>query len=658
MLVTEHLRVGSRLLLSGLLLALSLPSIQAQSSEPAEPDPGKQEQTPTKVPNIETEITVTATRTETPLRSVGQSVSIISEEEIEALGATTIQEVLRTIPGFTVTQSGADGGITSLFVRGGESDFTLVMIDGVQINQPGGAIDLADLGTSNVERIEVVRGPSSVLYGSDAVSATVNIITKQGTSARPSGKFGLQGGSFGTLQTRGNVAGGNDRVHYSLGGFWSASDGFYEFNNQYHRGEGSANFSFALGESSTLSASTRFINADYEFPTDATGAVVDPNDFRKTTQAVHTISYQSRLNERLGTRLQYGYQRRKFGNFTIADQVSDFFDSTFTAEEDRHYLDWQNNLRINSSNLLTGGLSFERESSLSKSLNRHSLGVYLQNQYSLQNKFFLTTGIRLDSNNRFQDFVTGSVSIAYLPHPNWKLRGSFGNGFRSPSFAEIVGFPEFGITGNPDLSPEKNVAFDFGVDFFSGPLFLSGTVFFNRYTDLIEFSFLSVPGNPNYLNLEKADAQGLELEASVPFGSSFRLGGNYTFLETQVRDSGLNGGDTFLEGEELLRRPRHAALLYGQYTRHRLSLRTDVRFKGQRDDIQFFQDFSSQRVRLPSYLIVDLSLRFPLIPLSNDRGDVALLLQGRNLFDREYTEVAGFQSPGRSLLAGLEIGFH
>ena len=658
MLVYKTHSIGSCLLFLTLFVPLGIESgLAQQGSGSQSQQQSGQKKAPPKVPRIENEITITATRSEASLRTVGQNVTVISAQQIAEQGAVNVHEVLAKLAGFSVSQTGSDGGATSIFVRGGESDFSLVMIDGVRINQPGGAVDLADLGTSNIERIEVVRGPSSVLYGADAVSATINIITKQGAPARPSGSFSFLGGSYGTRFGRGSITGGSDRIQYSLGGLYSTSDGFIDLNNEYDRGEASARFSFTLSDQATLISTTRFSNAEYEFPTDFIGTIVDPNDFRTTTQQIHSLEYQHRVGTTYATRLQYGYHHRDFESFTVADGITDFFDSSFRAQESRHFLDWQNNFSLNRSNLFTTGVSFERESSRTDSLNRRSVGVYAQNQFSRGERFFLTGGIRLDDNDRFQNFVTGSLAAAFLVNPDWKLRASLGNGFRAPAFAEIIGFPDFGIVGNPNLDPEKNLAFDLGMDFFGGPVQFSGTLFFNWYSDLIEFSFVGASGSPNYQNVEAARSRGLELEATLPLGDLVRVGGHYTFLDTEVTDTGLAAGDNFMEGEELLRRPRHSALLFAQLVRKRYSLRADIRYQGERPDVQFLPDFSSSRIKLPAYLVTDLALTLPILPFENDRGDLAVVLRGRNIFNRDYTEIAGFQSPGRSFTAGLEIAF-
>lgn len=604
------------------------------------------------------EITVTATRTPTPLREIGQSVTLITAEEMEAQGARDILQVLETVPGFNVARTGSFGGTTSLFVRGGESDFNLVLLDGLQLNQPGGAYDFGDLTTANVERIEIVRGPSSVLYGADAVASVISIITRKG-EGKPSGHFRFEGGSFDSLRFDGGVQGGTGKLHYSLGAQYFDTEGFHDFNNSYDKVDLSTRLDFQLSPSSSISATARYNDSKHHFPTDSTGAVVDPNDFRKTDESAYSISYQKSASDRYGTKLHYGYFKKRFSSFTVEDGVVDFFNSTFETEESRNYIDWQNSFNVNPANLLTAGVSYEREESQTIDISRQSVGVYVQEQFTWKDRLFLTGGVRHDDNSRFQSFTTASASAAFLIDDAWKVRASIGNGFRAPTFSEIIGFPSFGIAGNENLKPEKNTAGDLGIDFVSTNLKsrASATVFFNRFSDLIEFTFLAPAGASNFVNIEAAQSQGFELDGSISATRWLGLGGQYTLTETEVTDSGTLPGGSFARGESLLRRPRNLAGLYIQFLHHRCHLRIDFKFKGKRDDIQFFPDFSSSRVVLPSYWKADFAVTVPLLRSSSSNTELALNFRGENLFDKEYTEVAGFESIGRSLMAGFQISY-
>ena len=647
-----------------LMTLLLIPAGRAQSRTQPDPDPVHQETSnegeeanPATPDPLEYEVTITATRTSIPVDKVGFTTHVVGREEIEAQGARTIAQVLETVPGFSVVRTGSFGGQTAVFVRGGESNFNLVLVDGVQINEPGGAMDFADLTTANVERIEIVRGPGSVLYGSEAVTSIIHIITTQG-QGRPTANVQVEGGTFNSYLSSGSVSGGTERVGYALSGLFSDTSGFLPFNSDYQRGEMSARFDFQPWDSSAITATVRHQSSDQEFATDTSGAVVDPNDFRTAEDTLYSVRVSQFVASNYTSSVQFGFHRRDSENFTIADGVTDFFDFDLIREDSRTYLDWQNDFGVGGSHLLTTGLSYAREESITESANRRSLGVYIQDQISLSRRFSLTSGFRFDDNDRFQDFVSANLSASYKLSPQARLRASLGNGFRSPTFDEILGFPNFGIVGNPDLRPEQNLGMDAGIDLRlpgrAGGL--SATFFWNRFTDLIEFTFAVPPGSPNTRNVQEARSQGLEIEGFREIRPGLKLGASYTLTGTEVTDSGSTPGGNFVEGDSLLRRPRHSGLVYVSYSAGRLTGRVDFKYKGQRDDRQFFPDFSSTRVELPGYLKVDFGLRFPLFHWGTD-GDVAFTLRGENLFDEKYEEIAGFDSPVRRVMAGLGFRF-
>ena len=650
-----------------LTLALILIATGVTRAQSLDPESQESQETSTvvqeessgqKLPQIHHEVTVTATRAPTELREIGQSLTLITAEDIEAQGARDVLQILETVPGLNVARTGSFGGTGSVFVRGGESDFNLVLIDGVQVNQPGGTFDFADLTTTNIERIEIVRGPSSVLYGADAMTSTIHIITRKG-EGKPSGNLRLEGGTFNTYLVRGAIQGEAEKLHYTLGAHYSHSDGLHELNNQYDKVELSANTSFDLTSSSSISGNVRYLDGELHLPTDGTGAVVDPNDFRTTQETLYSASYENLLSNRYSTKVQYGFHRKVSRNIQLEDSIVDFSDDEFKSIENRNYLDWQNNFQVDPRNMITAGVSYEREASETADLARRSVGLYLQEQFSWADRFFLTVGGRYDNNDRFESFATGSVSMGYLINDEFKLRTSLGNGFRAPNFIEIVGLPNFGIVGNEALQTEKNLATDFGLDYFSrnGGTGVSGTVFFNRFSDLIEFSFAVAPGSPNYINVEKARSQGVELEGFIAPTGELRLGAHYTLTDTKVTDAGTVPGGNFVEGEQLLRRPRHAGGVYAQFRKTRYNLRIDFKYKGKRDDRLFLPDFTSSRVVLPGYWKVDVGVTIPVVQLSDSPSDVALVFRGENIFNKRYTEPAGFESLGRSLTAGLEVTF-
>lgn len=639
----------------------------SNASEKGKPVVSDQERPPTRdigpsektdIPSPHHELTVTATRTPTEVRELGRSVSVINAQEIEALGAKDLSEVLKTVTGFNVAQTGSFGGQTSLFVRGGESNFNLVLVDGVQVNAPGGSFDFSSLSTSNIEKVEIVRGPASVLYGANAATSVINIITQKG-QGNPSGHVEFQGGTQSSYLASGAIRGGNDRFNYSVAGLYSDTDGIHEFNSQWDRGEISLSAGWDLTDSSSLSGSLRYTDSKQNFPTDDTGAVVDPNDFRESSQTVYSVGYENRLTDLYDFKLHYGYTEHDSTIYTVRDDIVDFFDGTFPSHYDRHFFDWQNNIRISENNRLAAGLTYERDATRTDESSRRSVGVYVQDQVSWNDRTFLTAGFRYDDNDRFENFGTGNIDLAYLLTPSLKVRGSVGKGVRAPGFSEIFGFPGFGITGNPELEPEGNLAIEGGVDYYApgGRGYLLSSIYSNHFKNLIEFSFLVPPGSPNYTNIESARSHGLEFEGSTNLAGGWWVGFNYTYAGTKVTDAGSVPGGDFVLGDRLLRRPAHLGMLNTDYISRRVRARVQALFKGEREDRRFFPDFSSERITLPAYWTLDFNVSIPLFEFSPASDGLSLIVRGQNLLNTEYTEIAGFKSPGRMLWAGLILSY-
>src|SRR3989449_8259102 len=221
-------------------------------------------------------VVVTATRLPTRADALPTSVTVISDAQLRAEGIRTVAEALRIVPGAAVVTTGPWGGQASLFLRGGESDYVKVLIDGVPQNAPGGSYDFANLTTDNVERIEVVRGPTSVLYGSDAMTGVVQIFTRDGRGA-PRAAVAFGGGTYATNAVAVSASGGDDRVGYAIGLSRFASDGIYRFNNDYRNEVLSGRLRLKPGARTDVAMSVRYGDALYHFPTDGSGAPVSNN---------------------------------------------------------------------------------------------------------------------------------------------------------------------------------------------------------------------------------------------------------------------------------------------------------------------------------------------------------------------------------------------
>ncbi|HZB27083.1 MAG TPA: TonB-dependent receptor plug domain-containing protein, partial [Gemmatimonadales bacterium] len=241
------------------------------------------------------ELVVTATRIPTPADAVVSSVTTITGDELRGRGVRFVQDALRQVPGAMVVQPGSYGGVSSLFLRGGESDYVKVLIDGVPVNQSGGSYNWANLTTANLDRIEILRGPASVIYGSDAVTGVVQVFTRRGVAGF-SADAAAEAGTFGTLAGQGGIRGGSSRLTYSADASRTTTDGLYSFNNQY----GNTVLSGALrgrpDDRTDASLAVRYSDNRYEFPTDFTGALADSNQ----VDATRTLSMNLEAGRRLG----------------------------------------------------------------------------------------------------------------------------------------------------------------------------------------------------------------------------------------------------------------------------------------------------------------------------------------------------------------------
>lgn len=643
------------------------------------------------------EVVVTATRVPTPRASIAAAVTVISGEELRSRGVRYVLDALRTALGTSIAQVGSFGGITSLFLRGGESDYVSVLLDGIPLNQPGGAIDLADLTTDNVDRIEIVRGPASVLYGSDAMTGVVQIFTLPASGATRT-EVGIRGGLFSSARwdrdrlVRGedtNAAwewywrwtAGSDQVRYSFGASRIASEGLYTtdgiegFKNDYRNTAISGAMSAALGARSEATLTLHYGDNRYYFPTDGAGRLVDHNQFTRETAATAGIEVGYFLTPRLEARLQLATHLNNAGNDDQPDSPADtlgFYAFESQATTERRRIDLRANWRWASYSVLTvGGLveqQRERRFSTSQSqfgpstddtdLRRSTRAYYGQIQADLAAPLTLNVGMRLEDNQTFGTFLTARGGLVYRPDATSRLRLAAGTGFKEPTFFEnfATGF----VRGNPNLDPERSVSWELGLErtFLQGALRVAGTFFRQQFRDLIQFTF-SPPraGDPNWFNVAAADASGLEVEARAVLPQGMRWEMGYTYLRTRVTEAGfdLGPGAAFEAGKPLLRRPAHSGFVMLSPGDWKI-LRTSVisRYVGAREDLDFSR-FPAERRVLDPYWTVDLVGEVRVLRLPSG-WDLGLTVKGENLFDADARESFNFPARGRTLWLGARLG--
>ena len=611
-------------------------------------------------------VVVTATRVETPIEEIASSMTVISSKEIERKKKATVSEVLKGIEGLDVVQTSGVGRDTSIFIRGANSEHTLVMIDGVEVNDPispGRSYDFAHLTVDNIERIEVIRGPQSTLYGSDAIGGVINIITKK-EEGRPKFFASAEGGTFMTFRESTGVSGGNRWINYSLGlsrfdtnGISAANkkDGNYE-RDGYKNSSLSARLGFAPQENLDVDFIFHYIDAKTDLDNSGGAGGDDPNYVQKSKQLLFKTQVGLSLFDHRWT------QKLAFATTDNDRDVKNKKDDQHPFDSEQgHYdgqlikLDWQHNLQLHKTNDLTFGLEYEEEEgksryywesqwgpgeSLFPKKTVNTKGCYIQDQIKLWDRLFATLGVRIDDHSRFGTETTYRIAPAYLiKETGTKMKGTFGTGFKAPTLYQLYAPATlWGPIGNKDLKPEKSKGWDFGIeqDLLKNRVILGATYFRNDFKDLIQYEM-----GQGYINIAKAKTEGVELFSSVKPIDDLTVRANYTYTDTEDKRT----------GEDLIRRPKNKfGLDLNNHFLKKGNANLGVIYVGKRDDLDFSIS-PPRRVKLDRYTLVNLAASYDITK------NVQLFGRVENLLDKEYEEVKGFGTLGLSFFGGIKLNF-
>ena len=599
-------------------------------------------------------LVITATRFPTERGAVPNAVTVLEGEELERRGVTRVLDALREVPGLTVVQSGSPGAVTSLFVRGGESDHVRVLVDGVPANQPGGSIDLANLTTDNVERIEIVRGPVSALFGSDALAGVVQIFTRAGRRQQaPAVSATVLGGDAGG-RIAGALRGGTGRVSFTVAGSSASQDGAYDLNHRY-RSWSASSLLRADGARGDAQVAVRHSDGEYHYPSDFTGNPTDSNQF--TAGRLTTVSAEAgrAMGRRTELRFAAGATSGVDRAVNPPDSAGDFSAYASRTEYARRGADLRANMRLAGRSMLTAGAAVEHQrfwsSSDSLTRTRNSRAMYAQLVAGVTRHATLTVGARGEDNDQFGRFGTARAGVAVRMGAGMVLRAGVGTGFKEPTFLEVHGGGF--ATGNPALAPERSRSAEVGVErrLAGGRALVGATLFAQRFDSIIQYTFSVPAGEPNYRNIAGAGARGLEIELRAAAWRGAALTAQWTWLHTAVRDSGVDGA-TFAVGRPLLRRPAQAgSLALAQAVSGRADLSAQLFLVGRRDDIDFDPaTFAPRRVELPAYGRLDVAAAVTLLDAGS--GGVVLHARVENALDRRYEEVLHFPARGRTVWIG------
>lgn len=622
-----------------------------------------------------TPVVVTATRLPQPAADVPAAVTVLSGAELRVQGIATVLEALRDVPGAAVVQTGSYGGQTSLFLRGGQSNYVKVLVDGVPVNQPGGSFDFANLTTDNIDRIEVVRGPVSVLYGSDAVTGVVQIFTRAGAGTSRA-EASVRGGTYGTLAVDAEASGGSPAASYSVSVSRFASNGMHAVNNRYYNTVLSGLAHVALDDRTDATLTLRYGDDAFHFPTNGAGDTLPPdhNQFTYGSGPTLGLDIGHHFTPRLEARLLLASNETNSGFDNRPDSATD--STLFQNLDDlrRSSADLRANLDLPSGAVVTVGTAIEQEHERSFNVCHTSFGdcttppidsarwnaaFYAQAVTDIGGRVNLTTGVRVEDNQRFGTYVTYRVGAVYRLAAGMRFRATAGTGFREPTFFEnySTGFS----VGNPDLRPEHSRSWELGLEqtVARDRANFSATFFDQRFVDMIDYDPGALPPAPSYRNVAGATADGVEFGARLAPTAVLSVGASYTYLHTEVTRSGfdVSSGALLAAGQPLVRRPRHSARLDAAYhLADRGTASLTVTYVGDRVD-QDFSTFPAPRDTLPPYTRVDFAAQVEVLRPRGGAPGLTLSARIENLFDRIYEEVKNFPARRRTLLFGGEVRF-
>jgi outer membrane cobalamin receptor len=622
---------------------------------------------------VREQVVVAATRGEAPLSTLGISASALDREQIDERQASSFLALLGTLPGVAVARTGGIGLQGSAFVRGGESRFARILVDGVPVNEPGGAFNFGSLLPLELERVEVVRGAASSLYGTDALAGVIQLVTRRpGRDEGPGVHAEAEGGSFAWKRGGAGTSGRAGRFDWNAGIQRLETDN-EQPNSAFVQTAGAAALGVAVDSSTSLRFVSRFESSSVGTPGPTAFGRPDLDAYfeRRTLvlagearhardSAVHTVRAGfSRADQPSFDPLDSGSYTPRFGERVGAFPLSDFADPQgFENDTRRLSVGYQLELQAGHRNLVTAGVDLERETGKLGAVSgdlispeRTNVGAYVQDRVVLGARVYLTLGGRVEHNDSYGTRAVPRAAIAYRLRGGadaTTLKASAGAGIKEPGFFESFGV-SFYAKGNPNLEPERSRTVDLGIEqrLGGGRLRAEATAFHHDYRDQIAYQvvdFTTFEGS--YVNLGKTRARGLELALEASPARGLNLGAQYTYLDGEVAVSASDFDPVYAVGEPLLRRPKHHAALTATGERGRVRGGATLVLVGRRAD----SDFVGLGLREnDGYTRVDARVRVRIT------AGLEAFLVGENVLDREYMEVLGFPALGRSVRAGLRF---
>ncbi len=630
-------------------------------------------------------VVVTATRTPVPAGETGASISTLESEQLETMQPVAADDAVRFLPGAIVNTAGQSGGLSSLFVRGGDSTYNKVIVDGVTVNEPGGTFDFGTLPLAQANRVEFLRGAQSTLYGSDAMTSVVQVFTRNGSTATPELRFGADGGNFSTANGYASLAGARGHFDYNLFGNQFNTNGS-GINDAYSDSLQGGNLGAALNDKVSLRLHLRHSNShtgipgEYSFngfvplvpvngPTKPLEPLPpDPSEWSQYNNLIGgvelSIAAPNGWQHRLSA-FDYLYRYNELnlnGDPSRVDYFGDPIDfqshevdrinrAGFEYQGDYSERNWAHTTfgyRIENENGFVGDVNFGQTHG-----QRLEDDLYVQQQITC-GRLSAVAGGRFVHNSAYGNTGVPRVALTLLARrggeflSGTRLRFSYSTGFKDPRLEETFAGLPFSFP-NPGLKPERVRAFEAGFhqDFFNGKYALNATYFNNLFHDQINYETVNpTTFQGEYFNVNQAFAQGAEVELQAKLRSRLLLNAAYTYTSTQILDDPAPIDSQYNVGQPLLRRPKHSATTLLSYLGNRWGTNLGGSFVGRRPDDDFF-GFSITHAS--GYVRADLGGWYAI----NSR--VSAYANVENALDRRYNEVVGYPALPVNFRAGFRF---
>lgn len=608
-------------------------------------------------------IVVTPSRYGESIAGTTSTVTVFGGSDVEEgkIQGENVKDLLVDAPALDIVQAGSFGGPVSIFSRGTNSGQTQVMIDNVRVYDPiatNGAFNLAHLTLSNLDRIEIVNGPQSVLYGSDAMGGVINIITKKGTG-KPTFSFLSSGGTYNSFKQELESSGRIDNFAYSCGLTHFTTRGISKLKNTterdpYENTSLSIRADYDLNPVNTVGLIGRFTDARYKYD-DSNNLRDDPDLIGKEKQVSMSSYFESKINDRWGQKLQLSYMGdyRRDADDKDARYPSNYLRDWYKGEN--YQLDWQNTIKLAEFDTLIAGFDYQRESgsyyyysrsafgpfeAVFPEVTSNTKGYYFQNIINLDDVFHFNLGARLNDHSHSGMHQVYKAEANYLFKTGTRIKGGWGTAFKSPTLYQLyaIADPFYGGGGNPALLPEESSTYELGFDqsLFNDKVNFGFTYFHTDIVNLIEAVWHPAPifFTDNYANVGKSRIFGYESVLSLKPVKEIKFDLGYTWQDTENRDTGA----------QLLRRPKNkcfAKLRYNPIDKLQFGLK--LIYNGKRMD-------SGNRL-LKAYTKIDLDVSYKINPNAEIFAAIG------NLTSKSYVEISNYAQPGRVFSGGLKLTF-